>query len=142
MAAVVAAASAYQSYRLSRKIYDEIKSDEVIIFGPLHRPQGDPRYMKSVLQCTLFNKSHRKAYVGLVEAFDEKGEKIPITWSDSMNHLGNMENPTGLIGFQDSLNLVMRRNDAKEFDIATIHIKHSFSPDIVELSYRAYSDFI
>ena len=37
-AAIIAAVCAYLSYRLSKGIYDEIKSDEVIIPGPLHHP--------------------------------------------------------------------------------------------------------
>lgn len=90
-AAIVAAVCAYFSFRLSKRIYDEIKSDEVIIPGPLHHP--GLRVSKNdecVLRCSIFNKSPRKAFIDSVEAFDLEGNKIEITWSDNMDHLGNI----------------------------------------------------
>ena len=73
LAAVVAAASAFLSYRLSKNIYDEIKSDEIIIAGPLHHPGLHVKeHDDCVLLCTLFNKSKkRKAYINSVKALDQ-----------------------------------------------------------------------
>jgi hypothetical protein len=135
-AAIVAAVCAYFSYRFSKRIYDEIKSDEVIIPGPLHHPDlRVHEHDECVLRCAVFNKSPRKAYINSVEAFDPKGVKIEITWSDSMDDLGNILNPTGLLGVTDAINLCMRRNDGKEFGKTTVFIQHSFSSRKIEIVY-------
>jgi hypothetical protein len=138
-AAIVAAASAFLSYRLSKGIYDEIKSDEVIIAGPLHHPGlRIPAHDDCVLRCTLFNKSKRKTYINLVEASDLKSTPIEITWSDSIDELGNIQNPTGLLGLENSVNLVLHRNDGKSFDKTVVRIKHSFSSDVIEILFDPY----
>lgn len=134
--AIIAAVSAYLSYRLSRRIYDEIKSDEVIIPGPLHHiGLRNQDHDKCVLRCTLFNKSKRKAYVSSVEAFDSKKSKIKITWSNKHNEYGEILDPTDLLGVEDSVNLVMRRNDGEAFEKTNVRIKHSLSSDKIELTY-------
>ena len=142
-AAIVAAVCAYLSYRLSKKIYNEVKSDEVIIPGPLHHP-GLPilDHDECVLRCAVFNKSKRKAYINSVEAFDSNGDRIEITWSDGMDDLGNILNPTGLLGITDSINLCMRRNDGEEFGKTTVLIQHSFSARKVEIVYEPYSEWM
>ena len=138
-AAIVAAASAFLSYRLSKGIYDEIKSDEVIIAGPLHHPGLAIReHDDCVLRCTLFNKSKRKTYINSVEASDQKGMPIEITWSDSIDELGNIQKPTGLLGLENSVNLVLRRNDGKSFNETVVRIKHSFSSDVIEILFEPY----
>jgi hypothetical protein len=142
-AAIVAAVCAYISYRLSRRIYDEVKSDEVIIPGPLHHPGLRVRdHDKCVLRCAVFNKSQRKDYINCVEAFDSKGVRIEITWSDSMDDLGNILNPTGLLGITDAINLSMRRNDGEEFGKTTIFIQHSFSSRKIEIVYDPYAEWL
>lgn len=139
-AAIVAAASAFLSYRLSKNIYDEIKSDEVVIPGPLHHPGLRIKaHDDCVLRCTLFNKSKRKAYINSVKAFDKNQAPIEISWSDSMDDLGNIQNATGMLGLEDSLNLVLRRNDGESFSTTTLRIKHSFRPDELVISYVPYS---
>jgi hypothetical protein len=141
-AAIAAAASAFLSYRLSKNIYDEIKSDEAVIAGPLHHPGLRTReHDDCVLRCTLFNKSKRKAYISSVKAFNNNQEPIEITWSDSMDDLGSIQHATGMLGLRDSLNLVLRRNDGESFSTTTVRIKHSFSPDELEISYVPYSNF-
>ena len=142
-AAIVAAVSAYFSYRLSKKIYDEIKSDEVIIPGHLHHPGLQVNeHDECVLKCAIFNKSPRKAYINLVEAFDSKGVKIEITWADSMDDLGNILNPTGLLGVTDVVNLCMRRNDGERFDKTTVFIQHSFNSKKIEIVYDPYAKWM
>lgn len=142
-AAIVAAVCAYFSYRLSKRIYDEIKSDEVIIPGPLHHPGlRVQEHDQCVLRCAVFNKSPRKAYINSVEAFYAKGDKIEITWSDSMDDLGNILNPTGLLGITDAINLCMRRNDGKEFGKSTVFIQHSFSSRKIEIAYDPYAEWM
>jgi len=140
-AAIVAAASAFLSYRLSKSIYQKIKSDEVVIAGPLHHPGLRIQdHDDCVLRCTLFNKSKRKTYISSVKAFDKNRKSIEVTWSDSMDDLGNIQHATGLLGLEDSLNLVLRRNDGKPFSMTTVRIKHSFRHDDLEISYIPYPD--
>jgi len=135
-AAIVAAVCAYFSYRLSKSIYDEIKSDEVIIPGPLHHPGlREQKHDECVLRCAVFNKSQRKAYINSVDAFDSKDVRIEITWSDGMDDLGKILNPTGLLGIKDTINLCMRRNDGNEFGKTTIFIQHSFSSRKIKIGY-------
>jgi hypothetical protein len=138
-AAIVAAASAFLSYRLSKGIYDEIKSDEVIISGPLHHPGlRVTDHDDCVLRCTLFNKSKRKTYISSVEASDQNGKTIEITWSDSIDDLGNIQNPTGLLGLENSVNLVLRRNDGESFEETVVRVKHSFSSDVLDIFFDPY----
>lgn len=139
-AAIVAAAFAFLSYRHSKNIYDEIKSDEIIIPGLLHHPGLFVEdHNDCVLRCTLFNKSKRKAYIDSVKAFDTKGSKIAITWSNAIDHLGNVQNPTGLFGLEDSANLLMRRNDGEEFGETTVLVRHSFGKEL-EIKFEPYKE--
>ncbi|MFZ3071870.1 MAG: hypothetical protein WA162_01355 [Thermodesulfobacteriota bacterium] len=132
IAAIVAAISAFMSYRLSQGIYDEIKSDEVVIAGPLHRiGLRTQAHNDCVLCCTLFNKSKRKACISSVEASDHEGNAIKITWSGSTDDLGNIQNPHGLLGLEDSVNLVLRRNDGNPFEKTVVRVKHSFGSLVV-----------
>jgi hypothetical protein len=142
-AAIIAAACAFLSYRLSNDIYKEIKSDEVVIAGPLHHPDlREPKHSDCVLRCTLFNKSKRKTYISSVEASDSKGLPIKITWSGSMNELGSIQNPTGLLGLENSVNLVLRRNDGKSFEKTVVCIKHSFSSKVIDVTYDPYNEYM
>lgn len=141
IAAILAAVSAFNSYRLSKRIYDEIKSDEVVIAGPLHHlGLFDPEHDQSVLRCTLFNKSRRKAYISSVKAFDENGQSIEIKWSDSADKLGNIVNPTGLIGLENSVNLILRRNDGKSFGETVVSVSHSFSSEVLDIVFEPYKE--
>ena len=128
LAAIFSALCAFFSYRLSRKIHHDLKSDEEIIFGPLQKPHlADEQHSSCVIVCTLFNKSRRKAFVDSVRAIDEQGEEIPITWSSSINGLGNPQDPFCLKGVIDSANLYVRRKDGEEIDFMSLKIRHSFS---------------
>lgn len=139
--AVVAAISAIYSYKLSKNIYDEIKSDETIIAGELHHPGLAERdHDNCVLRCTLFNKSKRKAYINSVKAYEKNGQEIDITWSDAIDNLGNILNPTGLLGLENSINLLLRRNDGNRFTENTIIVKHSFSKNDIEIAFNTYED--
>ena len=140
IAAIIAAICAIFSYRLSKKIYDEIKSDEVIITGPLHHPGLQcPDHDKCVLRCAVFNKSHRKAYIKSVDAFDSQENKIEITWSDNIDNVGNILDPMKLLGVRDSIKLYMRRNDGERFGKTTVFIEHSFSSKKIAIIYDPYS---
>jgi hypothetical protein len=135
-AAIVASIIAFLSYKLSKCLYEEFKSDEIIIAGPLHHPDLlHKEYRDCVLRCTLFNKSKRKACIYAVEAFDRNGEIIRIKWSNAINDFGDPINPTELLGLVDSVNLVFRRIDGKQFQKTDVHIKHSFSSAMLCISF-------
>lgn len=139
VAAVSAAVSAFFSYRLSRNIYDEIKSDETIIPGRLHHPGLKITvHDQSVLRCTLFNKSHRKAFVSSVMAYEKNGDEIPIAWSSSIDEFGNIVNPTGLLGLADSIDLYLRRKDGEEFKGSDVHVWHSYGDNPLQLKFAPY----
>jgi len=141
IAAIIAAISAFSSYLLSKKIYDEIKSDEIIIAGELHHIGLTEReHDKSVLRCALFNKSKRKSYINSVKAYERNGNKIDITWSNTCDELGNIQNPTGLLGIIDSTNLIIRRNDGEGFFYTKVIIKNSFSNDSIEVNFDLFLD--
>ena len=141
IAAIIAASSAFFSYRLSKNIYDEIKSDETIIAGELHhRGLQVANHDQSVLRCTLLNKSHRKAFISSVRAYEKSGEEIPITWSSSIDNFGNIINPTGLLGLEDSIELYLRRKGGEEFKECDIHVKHSHSDKLLQLNFEPYRD--
>ncbi len=135
-AAVVAAVSAGFSYMLSKRIYDEIKSDEVLIAGRLHRVGLLERsHDEAVMRVALFNKSARKAFVTSVKVFDQDQQQIAVTWSNSISNVGNIENPTGLLGILHTENLYIRRNDGGEFREVTVRITHSFSNTELVLTF-------
>lgn len=128
LAAIFSGACAFLSYNLATKIRDELKSDERIIAGvPIHPDVRERAHSESVIQCTLFNKSKRKAYVNSVSAYDRKGGMIDVTWSNTIDALGNPQSPCQLIGIVDSCPLFVRRNDGEAFDFARISMLHSFS---------------
>lgn len=135
LAAVFSACSAFLSYRLSKGIRDDLKRDERVVVGLLHNPDlshEDHRYC--VVACTLFNKSHRKAYVDSVRALDEDGKEIAIKWASRIDRHGNPQEPFGLVGVVDSVNLYVRRNDGEDIEYMALEIRHSFpdSPATVE----------
>ena len=128
LTALLSGACAFLSYNLARKIQNELKSDEQIIAGMfIHPSLGVHAHSACVIQCTLFNKSKRKAYVHNVSAYDRHGEKVDITWSDQIDDLGNPQNPCQLIGLVDICPLFLRKNDGQSIDYARVTIDHSFS---------------
>lgn len=62
-----------------------------------------------------------------MSAYEQKGAKIDVTWSDEIDQLGNPQNPCQLVGIVDSSSLFIRRNDGETFDYARLEISHSFS---------------
>jgi len=134
--AAIAACFAIFSYRLSKKIRDEIKSDEVLVASKILHPDLNERdHAQCVIYFTLLNKSHRKASITSLKAFDTKGSEIPVEWSDSIDRLGSIQNPTGLLGLKDSTEIYIRKNDGEGYFITTIRIKHSFNEAGLELTY-------
>ena len=138
LAAVFSASCAFLSYRLSRRIRDDLKRDETVVVGQLHKPdlrEGDHR--RCVVACTLFNKSRRKTYVDSVRALDENREEIDVKWAPRIDHVGNPQEPFGLVGVVDSINLYVRRNDSENIDYMALEIRHSFPDSPATIVYNA-----
>ena len=70
-----------------------------------------------------------------MEAFDKQDSEIPIKWSNAIDEHGNIPKPTGLLGLEDSVALVMRRDDGEAFGETIIRMKHSFSSKMLEVVY-------
>ena len=85
-----------------------------------------PGAVHCVVVCTLFNKSRRKAYVRSVRATDEDREEVDISWGSSIDQNGNPEEPFGLVGLIDSINLYVRQKDGEGIDYISLEIGHSF----------------
>lgn len=52
---------------------------------------------------------------------------MQITWSDSIDHLGNLGEPRALVGIVDSSTLYISRNDGEWIHYVRLEITHSFS---------------
>lgn len=140
LAAIFSGTSALFSYRLARKMQNELKTDERIVSNfRFTQTCVNSAHSESVVQCTLFNKSKRKAYIDLVSLYDNKGARIDVTWSNEIDHLGKPRNPCQLIGIVDACPLFARRNNGEPIDYARIEISHSFSkaPIIVVFDPKA-----
>ena len=136
--AVIAAGSAFFSYRLSRSINDAIKSDEVVIASKIQHPElKEKEHSKSVLYFTLLNKSQRKASITSLKVFDHKNNEIDVEWSNSIDTLGNVQNSTGVLVLKDSVEVFIRRNDGDSYNFpTTVRIKHSFHENELVITYN------
>ena len=148
VAAVVSVAAAllsgmctFGSYRLARRIYLDSRLDEKIVLGPLSYPSSVTKHehREAVVCCALFNKSRRKVDVSRVDAFDEKGNSVDITWSSVIDFHGNPQEPHGLIGIVDESNLYVRRNDGQPVSYLRLKVVHSIGGSPVEVVFDPYS---
>lgn len=136
LTALLSGVCAFLSYSLARKIRNELKSDEQIIAGMFIHPSLHVRaHSACVIQCTLFNKSKRKAYVHTVSVYDRHGTKVDVTWSDQIDDLGNAQNPCQLIGLVDVCSLFIRKDDGQSIEYARVAIYHSFSGTPIEVIF-------
>lgn len=129
LTALLAAWCALVSHRLARTIYDEAKSDERIIFGPLDHPHSrvaQKEHREAVVGCAVFNKARRKAFINNVVAFGESDEKLEVKWASSIDNLGDPLEPCGLIGIVDSNSFYVARKDGKSIHYLRLEISHSF----------------
>lgn len=143
LAAILSGMCAFLSYRLARKIHDDLKTDERIVAGtPIHPDLREHAHSDCVIQCTLFNKSKRKAYVDALSVYDQRGTKIDVTWSDAIDQLGNVQNPCKLIGLVDACQLFIRKNDGERIAYARIAISHSFSDTPMDVIFDPVADWV
>jgi hypothetical protein len=143
VAAVLSGWCAFLSYKLSRSMQTDMKSDERIVTGvPIHPELRERSHSPSVVQCTIFNKSHRKAYINSVKVFDQKGKEINVTWSDRIDSVGAPLDPCQLIGIVDASSLFLRRDDGTEVNYARIDLSHSFSQEPQTIIFDAHATFL
>ena len=143
LAAIFSGACAFLSYRLTRKIQDELKTDERIVAGtPIHPDLREHAHSACVIQCTLFNKSKRKAYINAVSVYNQAGTEIDVTWSDQIDQLGNLQNPCKLIGLVDACQLYIRNIEGDGMEYARIAISHSFSTTPMEVIFDPTADWV
>ncbi len=137
IAAVLAGISAWLSFRLTKSIRDEMKSDETLVAGILDHPDlVNPDHRNAVLQTTVFNKSKRKCVIHKVHVFDSKGGEIDVDWAEAIDSFGNPQGRSQLIGVVDEATLCMRRRDGLAFSVATVHVSHSFDDKPLVLTYE------
>jgi hypothetical protein len=142
LAAILSGLTAFLSYRLTRKIQHELNTDERIIAGtPIHPDLRAHAHSACIIQCTLFNKSKRKAFVSAVSVHDGGGAKVDVTWSDAIDQLGNPQNPCQLIGLVDTCSLFIRKNDGEGIEYARIAISHSFSDTPMDVIFDPTADW-
>lgn len=94
-----------------------------------------------VIQCTLFNKSKRKAYINAVSVYNRQGTRLDATWSDAIDELGNPQSPCQLIGLVDSCPIFIRMNNGEEIDYAQIEISHSFPDTPMNVIFDPIADW-
>jgi hypothetical protein len=100
-------------------------------------------YRDQVLQITVFNKSHRKAYINSVNVYNSVGKKMNIFWSNAIDSVGNTINESDLIGIVDEEQIYIREHTCTPFlSYTRIEISHSFSkkPLITVFDPHAESD--
>ena len=142
LAAIFSGLCAFWSYQLARKIQDDLKADERIVAGaPIHPDLREHAHSSCVIQCTLFNKSKRKAYITAVSAYNQQGTRIDATWSDAIDELGKPQNQCQLIGLVDACPLFIRMNNGEEIGYARIEISHSFSDTPMVVIFDPMADW-
>jgi hypothetical protein len=141
VAAALSGWCAYLSYRLSRSLHADLRSDERIICGvPFNPDLRERTHANRVIQCVLFNKSKRKAYVNSVRVFDEHGSEIAISWAGDIDLCGNPGPQGSLIGITDTGSLFVQRTDGERFAFTRIEFQHSFSETPETIIFAPYSD--
>jgi len=137
LAAVLSGIAAWLSYRLTKSIRDELKSDELIVAGVLEHPRlSHPDHENCVLQTTLFNKSKRKCVISKVQVFDVENSEISVDWAESIDHCGNPQDRGQLIGIVDKAVLYIRRHDGRAFRNAVVHVTNTFDNKPLILTYE------
>jgi len=141
VAALFAATTAWLAYRLQRQAYREAKRDEFLVAGPPRHPDLQlPDHSWSVLEFEVFNNSRRKAYIEDVRVISGTGNSLSVTWSDTIDLLGNPSPVRRLLGVDDTVFLYIRRNDGKHFFSASIEIYHSWSKHPLVVSFDETED--
>lgn len=143
LAAIMSAGTAFLSYRLSRAIRDETKSDERIVVGKISHANLQTRaHARCVLQVPLFNKSKRKACITALTAYDSSSKEIRIAWSEAFDTLGNILAPGDLVAITDVKTIHIRRIGGEPFTCARLLFTHSFSEEKEIAIFDSVADFM
>ena len=73
---------------------------------------------------------------------DVNREEIDISWASSIDQHGNPQEPFGLVGLIDSVNLYVRRKDGEGIDYMSLEIGHSFSDSPETAVYNPGADWV
>ena len=129
VAAGLSAVTAIRNYKLARSIQLDAKADERIVIGEVAHPSlRTQAHADAVVQIPIFNKSKMKATITDLALYDRRSKAIPVTWSSTIDELGNPQSPANLVGLTDACTLYIRRNDGEPFAYARIIFADSFSP--------------
>jgi len=141
LAAIFSGMCAFLSYQLSKKIRDELKSDETIIVSRFIRANlKEPDHAKCVIKCNIFNKSKRKVYVSNVNVYGKGKDLLDVSWLNQINKFGEPLNPCKLIGIVDTEELFIRQNNGEEINYCRIEILHSFSSTPINTVFDWYNN--
>lgn len=141
LASVLSGICAFLSFRLSKALWNELKSDERILVTELIHPSLNIRdHSLCVLQFTLFNKSKRKAFISSLEVKDSQGKQIDVDWADRIDQFGNPIAPKQIAGIVDSTPIFIRRRSAQPKNVAVVEIYHSFSDSPLVIEFNEYKN--
>lgn len=139
LAAVLSGICAFLTFKLAKKIQEELASDERILAGtPIHPGLREYAHDQCVIRCTLFNKSKRKVHIESLEAYDQGGNKLEVTWASEIDHLGAPKNPFQIIGIVDSSELYVRKNDGERIEYMRLKVVHSFPDSPTSIIFDPY----
>ena len=143
LTAIFSAATAYRSYRLTRAIHEDAKSDERLIVGAISHPELRERsHAEAVIQLPIFNKSKRNAYIDGLSVYDRANKPIEVTWSQEIDDLGNVKHASELVGLIDAVTLFIRRNNGEELGYARVLFSHSFSETCDVVIFDSSAQFV
>jgi len=131
------------SFFNERRIHTELKADEKLFFGVPHNPSfislADHR--DCVLEIPIHNVStSKRAFITNLQAFNQNGEAVDVTWSGSSDNLGIITDQGKILRVEDSINLYLRANDGKCIDYLCIKIFHTFSETAKVVVFDKYAD--
>jgi hypothetical protein len=140
IAAGVSALCAALTYRQLKKAKAEKDAEDQLVAGrPAHPKLLQQDHSQAVVFFALVNKSQKKAYVTDVLAFDGRGQKIDITWSDQIDEFGGPIAPSHLVNVVNSCHIYVRQNSGEWFSFVQLKIFHSLnnSPLVIALDPAA-----
>lgn len=116
----------------------EFQAQETLIVGkPNHPDLAVREHRVCVVQCKLINESKVKvAIVHRVQAFDIRGDELPIQWSEGVDALGNPDHCGDKIRVEGEKMLYIRHREGMDVNYARIVIEHNMpgSPAVVTLN--------
>ena len=101
--------------------------DEALHLGkPQHPDLHNQDHRVAVIQIKVVNGSKtKKARITGVNAFDVHDEPMPISWSDSIDNVGNPAYCGNLVAVTDSAVIYLRHDHGNALNFARIEVQHS-----------------